>query len=230
MKDHLKVIGFDADDTLWLNEPNYKEAEQEFCSMLSNFAPAEKISKTLYDIEMKNLPLFGYGAKFFMLSLVETALKVSRNKIEPQKINDIIELGRKLLNKPVELLEGVEEVLKQLNSRYKLILVSKGDLFDQERKLEKSGLAKYFYHIEIMSNKEVANYSKMLQKLDINPSEFLMVGNSIRSDILPVLETGARAIHIPYHTVWQYEMLENTSPDNPRLTKLDKISDILNIL
>ena len=230
MNKHIKVIGFDADDTLWVNEPNYKEAEAEFCKLMLEYNSEKKSSEELFRTEMKNLALYGYGAKAFMLSLIETALIISNYKLKPEIILEIIDLGKKLLNKPVQLLHGVEHVLKKLNGNYKLIMASKGDLLDQERKLDKSDLSAYFHHIEIMSNKEVPDYEKLLRNLEIHPDEFIMVGNSIRSDIIPVLQIGGYAIHIPYHTTWQYENLENTRVDNPRFRKVSQIEEILQFL
>lgn len=230
MTSKIKVIGFDADDTLWVNEPNYKEAESEFCKLMLEYGSEKKSSEELFRAEMKNLGLYGYGAKAFMLSLIETALIISNYKLKPEVIHEIIDLGKKLLNKPVQLLHGVEYVLKELNGKYKLIMASKGDLLDQERKLDKSGLSAHFHHIEIMSNKEVPDYEKLLKNLEIHPDEFLMVGNSIRSDILPVLQIGGYATHIPYHTTWQYEKLENTKVDNPRFREVSQIEEILQFL
>jgi len=149
MKTKIKVIGFDADDTLWVNEPFYKETEIQFCEMLSEYQPKNIVSKELFETEMMNLEIYGYGAKGFMLSLIETALRISDNKVSSQIIEKIIELGKKLLNNPIILLDGVLEVLDELFKReYKLIIATKGDLLDQEKKLKKSGIEKYFDHVE----------------------------------------------------------------------------------
>ncbi|HCX74596.1 MAG TPA: HAD family hydrolase, partial [Algoriphagus sp.] len=195
----IKVIAFDADDTLWLNEPFFREAEEKFASLLEDFMPEHAIIKELYRTEIENLQLYGYGIKGFMLSMIETAMKISEHKMPILLIEKVIKIGREMLEKPVELLPGVEEVLKSLNGDYRIVLATKGDLLDQERKLKKSGLEKYFHHIEIMSEKKVADFEKLIRHLDVSPSDFVMLGNSLKSDILPVLEIGGHAIHIPFH-------------------------------
>ena len=201
MKD-IKVIAFDADDTLWVNEPYFREAEEKFSNLLEDFLPHHSVQKELYKTEMDNLALYGYGVKSFMLSMVETIGRVTNETADVKLVNKAVNLGRELLNKPIEILDGVEEVLAQLNGTYRLVMATKGDLLDQERKLIKSGLEKHFHHIEIMSDKKVSDYAKLLKHLDCKPAHFLMIGNSVKSDIIPVLELGGFAIHVPYHTTW----------------------------
>lgn len=230
MKDQVKVICFDADDTLWVNEPYYREAEDIFCGLLKEFADEKVCNEELLKIEIANLGLYGYGAKSFMLSMIETALKLSGQQISQNKIGQILELGNQLINKPVELLDGVEKVLKKLQNKYRLIVATKGDLLDQERKLDKSGLEKYFHYIEIMSEKETVNYRKLAAHQDVLPSEFLMIGNSVKSDILPVLEIGGFAIHIPCEATWAHEHVENHNSSNPRFFKVNSISEIIDFL
>lgn len=206
MFSNIKVICFDADDTLWVNEPFYRETEAKFCELLFEFHKEEYVNTELLKTELKNLELYGYGAKGFVLSLIETALKISDNKISQESISKIIDLGKQLLNKPLNLLDGVEEILQYLKTKnYKLIVATKGDLLDQKRKLRKSNLEKYFHHIEVMSDKKPENYLSLLNHLEIKPEEFVMIGNSLRSDILPILEIGSQAIHIPFHTTWIHE-------------------------
>lgn len=227
MFSNIKVISFDADDTLWVNEPFYRETEAEFCKLLNGFHSEDFINDELFKTEMKNLELYGYGAKGFILSLIETALRITKNKLPQQTIGQIIELGQQLLNKPLEIIDGVEEVLKSLNKLgYKLIVATKGDLLDQERKLKKSKLNKYFHHIEVMTDKKSQNYLSLLNHLDIKPSEFVMIGNSLRSDILPVLEIGAQAIHIPFHTTWIHEEVEEKELEIQNFTQIEAISDL----
>jgi len=163
------------------------------------------------------------------LSMVESALELSNFKIKPAVIQQIVEIGKEMLEKPIELLEGVKDTLKVLQPKYRLILATKGDLLDQERKLEKSGLIKYFHHIEILSDKKADNYKNLLSHLDIMPSEFLMVGNSLKSDVLPLLEIGAKAIHVPYHTTWAHEVVEHDGNSNDFKT-VKKLMDILKYL
>jgi len=203
--DKIKYIGFDADDTLWINGSYFKKAEDDFCQLLSDYLPKEDLLRELFITEMKNMDLYGYGAMAFTLSLIETAIRISDKQISASVINDIYNIGTSILKKPVELLPGVNEVLPKLSKSYKLILITKGDLLDQERKLEKSGLYHYFHHVEVLSEKNEKNYKSLIELLNISPEEFIMVGNSIKSDIVPVLKIGAKAIHIPQNDVWSHE-------------------------
>lgn len=229
MLNSIKVIGFDADDTLWVNEPFYQAVEKEFCRILLPYKPEEETSAELFKTEIKNLEIYGYGAKGFILSMIETAIRITDNQISSGEITQIIESGRSLLNMPIQLLDGVENVLKKLQPAYKLILATKGDLLDQEQKLKRSGLSEYFHHIEIMSDKQEPNYQKLLSHLEIENHEFLMVGNSVRSDILPVVNIGAKAIHIPFEIMWQHET-HHEPQDNSTFQTVDTISEILNLL
>ncbi len=205
----IKVIAFDADDTLWVNEPYFKETEERFCDLMEDYLPRHTLVKELFKTEISNLSLYGYGVKGFTLSMIETALRVSDHTLSVQGIDQLIELGKSLLQKPVELLEGVEEVLQALKGKYRLVVATKGDLLDQERKLKKSGLEHYFHHIEIMSDKQEADYASLIRHLDIQPAQFMMIGNSLKSDVLPVLALGGHAVHIPYHTTWAHETVEH---------------------
>ena len=227
---HIKVIGFDADDTLWVNETFYREAELEFAGLLSQYETANKIDQELFKKEMENLDLYGYGIKSFILSMVESALEISNHSVKPEVIGKIIDIGKDMINKPVHLLEGVEEVLKALSAEYRLILATKGDLLDQERKLDKSGLIDYFHHIEILSDKKEENYSRLLNHLDIVPSEFLMVGNSLKSDILPLLNIKAHAIHVPFHTTWAHEEVTEMETNGKHYMTVSTLREILQIL
>ena len=223
----IKVIAFDADDTLWVNETYYREAEDKFVKLLTKYETENKLDQELFLTEINNLHLYGYGTKSFVLSMIECALNISNFKIKPEILYEIIEIGKDMLQKPLELLEGVEETLKALNPHYRLILATKGDLLDQERKLEKSGLIKYFHHIEILSDKKPENYEKLLSHLDISVSKFLMIGNSLKSDVLPLLEIGANAIHVPFHTTWAHEIVTyDGNSDDYKTVK--KLKDILN--
>ncbi|WP_086477281.1 HAD family hydrolase [Arenibacter amylolyticus] len=225
----IKVIGFDADDTLWVNETYFRETEEKFANLLEKYETKNKTDQELFRTEMENLGLYGYGIKGFVLSMIETALDLSNNKVSQATITEILDLGKQMLSHPVELLEGVEEVLQQLKDRYRLIVLTKGDLLDQERKLEKSGLSKYFHHVEVLSDKKEDNYKKLLEHLQIPVSEFLMVGNSLKSDILPIENIGAKAVHIPFHTTWQHEVVELEEHQNGHLT-LNSLSELLKYL
>jgi len=224
----IKVIGFDADDTLWVNETYFRNAELEFAKLLSPYETANKIDQELFKKEMENLDLYGFGVKSFILSMVESALEISNYSVPHETIDGIIKIGKDMINKPVELLEGVEEVLSTLSQKYRLILATKGDLLDQERKLEKSGLTEFFHHIEVLSDKKEENYSKLLNHLDINPSEFLMVGNSLKSDILPLVNIKANAIHVPFHTTWTHEQVSEADTNGKHYKTVNNLSEILN--
>jgi len=227
---NIKVIGFDADDTLWVNETYFREAEIEFAKLMAPYETANKVDQELFQMEMKNLPLYGYGVKGFILSMVEMAMVLSNNDLPKATINNILNIGKEMINKPVELLEGVEEVLKNLDGKYKLVLATKGDLLDQERKLEKSGLLDYFHHIEVLSDKKEMNYSRLLNHLEIKPREFLMIGNSLKSDIIPIVNIGAHAIHIPFHTTWAHEHATQEETNGKKYKTMKGLLDVLKVL
>ncbi|WP_194767436.1 HAD family hydrolase [Tamlana sp. I1] len=226
----IKVIGFDADDTLWVNETYFREAELEFSKLLSKYETPNKIDQELFKMEIGNLPLYGYGVKAFALSMVECALELSNKNVSPKTIEAILNIAKDMLNKPVELLDGVEDVLKALSTKYRLILATKGDLLDQERKLEKSGLTPYFHHIEVLSDKKESNYTKLLKHLDVKPSEFLMIGNSLKSDVLPLVNINAKAIHVPFHTTWAHEEVDEKETNGKSYKTIGSLIEILNIL
>lgn len=227
MMNKVQVIGFDADDTLWVNEPYFYDTTRRFCTLLSDYAPCEQVEKLLYRTEVGNIPLYGYGAKSFILSMVETAITISGHQVSGATIHKILELGKALINKPVQLIDGVREVLDELHrEQFRLIVATKGDLLDQERKLRKSGLEGYFHHIEIMSDKQEGDYQRLLNHLDVPPESFMMVGNSLRSDILPVLGLGSYGVYVPFHTTWKHEELDESYLSHPALIKVDNISQI----
>ncbi|PKH51327.1 HAD family hydrolase [Tenacibaculum sp. Bg11-29] len=226
---NIKVIAFDADDTLWVNETYFRDAENEFAKLLSGYETENKIHQELYKKEIDNLKIYGYGIKGFVLSMVECALELSNYKINQKTINRILEIGKEMLEKPINLLDGVEEVLKKLQGNYKLIVATKGDLLDQERKLDKSGILKYFHHTEVMSDKKEGDYLKLIKHLDIDASELLMIGNSLKSDILPLVEIGASAIHVPFHTTWAHEEVSEAQKTNTYST-VSNITEVLTFL
>ncbi|PWS29852.1 HAD family hydrolase [Pedobacter paludis] len=226
MRNQITVIAFDADDTLWVNEPYFRETEEQFAGLLEDFLPHHSIVAELYKTEIANLPLYGYGIKGFMLSMIETVLRITEGNVNPEIINKAIQLGQEMLNKPIELLDGVEDVLKALHGKYKLVVATKGDLLDQQRKLTKSGLDHYFHHIEIMSDKQEPDYQKLLKHLDCPADQFLMLGNSLKSDVLPVLAIGGHAVHIPYHTTWVHEHIDHTI-EHENFHQMESLSEIL---
>jgi putative hydrolase of the HAD superfamily len=221
----IKILAFDADDTLWNNETYFREIEEKFCDLLTDYHPAHTLARELLQTEVGNLALYGYGIKGFILSLIETALRVSDKTIPVDVVEKILGYGKDLLEKPVNLIDDVEDVLKELKERHRLVLATKGDLLDQHRKLTKSGLGHYFHHIEIMSEKKEEDYQKLIKRLDIEPSEFAMVGNSLKSDVLPVLQIGGHGFHIPYHTTWAHEKIE-INIDHPNFRQLNTIKDL----
>jgi len=218
----IKAIAFDADDTLWVNEPYFQDTENKFIGLLDHLLDPHEISRELLATEAKNIPLYGYGVKAFTLSMMETALRVSNGSLKSETIAKIIELGREQFERDVELLDGVEQALKMLHGRYKLVVATKGDLLDQDRKLRKSGLERYFHHVEIMSEKGTDDYLKLIKHLDITPEELLMVGNSLKSDIIPVLKLGGSGIHIPFHTHWSLDKVD-VKIENPRFKEMTTI-------
>jgi putative hydrolase of the HAD superfamily len=226
---NLKVIAFDADDTLFVNEPYFQETEQKFCALMSDYLSEQGLSQELFKTEVDNLNLYGYGIKGYTLSMIEAAMKISNNTLSVEAIERIIVFGKELLQRPIELLDGVEETLKALQGKYKLVVATKGDLKDQRRKLHDSGLGAYFHHIEVMSDKQEKDYSDLLNRLEIKPKEFFMIGNSLKSDVLPVLGIGGYAVHVPYHTTWEHEKIHH-KVEHPNFRTVDKISDVLEIL
>lgn len=222
----VDVIAFDADDTLWHNERMFQATEAQFAELLAGYHPPEWVRERLFATEMKNLGHFGYGIKGFVLSMIETALDLTESRIGGAEIRRIVEWGHEMLQHPVQLLEGVRETIEALNGRYRLMLLTKGDLFDQESKLARSGLGEYFDAVEIVSTKNAAVYRTILSRHAIAPEQFVMVGNSLRSDVLPALEAGALAVHIPYETTWAHEHLDEETLAGREFGVLEKISEL----
>nr|WP_298993613.1 HAD family hydrolase [uncultured Polaribacter sp.] len=227
MYNNIKVIAFDADDTLWVNETYFRDAELEFAKLLAKYETANKIDQELFKKEIDNLRYYGYGIKGFVLSMIECALELSNYQIHPKALQAILDIGKEMIEKPIELLKGVEDTLQFLDGKYRLIVATKGDLLDQERKLEKSNLLKYFHHIEVMSDKKEKDYKKLIKHLDIKPSEFLMIGNSLKSDVLPLINIGASAIHIPFHTTWIHEEVDLQDSTKLEYRTLNNIKEVL---
>lgn len=206
------VIAFDADDTLWHSETMYVAVQGEFKKMLSAYQPEDAIAETLYQTEIRNLKSFGYGVKAFALSMIEAAITLSGGQIPARDIQRIIDLARSMLETPLELFDHVEDTLKALAASHRLMVITKGDLLDQETKLKRSLLADYFTYVEIVSDKTPEVYRAILERHRIAPERFVMVGNSLRSDILPVLAIGGRAVYIPYHLTWSHELSVEHDP------------------
>ena len=226
---NFKVIAFDADDTLFVNEPYFQETEEKFCALMSDYLSHQGLSQELFKTEIANLELYGYGIKGYILSMIEAAMRISNKTISIEVVEKITEYGKELLQKPIELLDGVEETLQALSGKYKLVVATKGDLLDQRRKLHNSGLGHYFHHIEVMSDKKEKDYEDLLKRLEIKSEEFFMIGNSLKSDVLPVLNIGGHAVHIPFHTTWEHEKI-NHKVEHPNFRALEKITDVLPLL
>ena len=224
----IEVIAFDADDTLWVNETFFRDAEDEFCTLMVGYETENKARQELIKYEMQNLAIYGYGIKGFVLSMMECALELSNQNLNPEVSRRILEIGKEMLHKPVDLLDGVRETLEAVSKKHRVLLLTKGDLLDQERKLEKSGLSEFFHHVEVLSNKLPKNYKELLDHLSVDPATFLMIGNSLKSDILPVLELGGMAIHVPFHTTWDHEKVEN--PPTDKYQTLSRLDQVINLL
>ena len=220
----VDLIAFDADDTLWHNEPIFHATEKQFAEMLASYHPAQWVSERLLATEMKNLRHFGYGIKGFILSMIETAIELTEARISGDEVRRILGWGQQMLQHPVELLEGVRETVETLSANYRLMLLTKGDLFDQESKLARSGLGEHFHAVEIVSEKNAATYRAIVKRHGVAPERFLMVGNSLRSDVLPALEAGAMAVHIPYELTWAHERIDEDVLRDKDFGRLEKIS------
>jgi len=218
----LTAIGFDADDTQWQNEQFFRLTEQRFAELLSDFGDHDIIARHLLEAERRNLALYGFGIKGFTLSMIETAIEVTAGKVPASVIQQILLAGREMLNHPIETLPQVAETLERLAGRFRLIMITKGDLFDQERKLAQSGLGDFFDAIEIVSGKDAATYARLFERHGDGPQAAMMVGNSLKSDVIPALEAGAWGVFVPHDLTWALEHAEEPV-DNPRFRKLEAI-------
>lgn len=222
----MSVVGFDGDDTLWHSESHFEVTQAEFRELIRRHVPDADVDTRLAETEMTNLGVYGYGVKSFTLSMLETAIELTGGRIPAADLEVILGWGKRMLTQPTELLEGVDATLRELAARYDLVLITKGDLFDQEGKLARSGLGELFLGVEIVSEKDVEAYRGIFTRRGVRPEEFVMVGNSLRSDVAPVLELGGRAVHIPYHVTWHHERLPEESLPKGRWTRLGGIRDL----
>ena len=208
----IEVIALDGDDTLWHSEHLFVDTQDRFRDLVRPYVDVDDavLDERLLEVERRNLPLFGYGVKAFTLSLVETAIQVTDGQIPGRELQSVLELGKVLIDHPVELLDGVQEAVTELSRRHRVMVITKGDLLHQETKVARSGLADLVSGVEIVSEKDEATYQRILQRHEVDPSTFVMVGNSVRSDVLPVLAIGGRAVHVPYSVTWA---LEHAEPD-----------------
>jgi putative hydrolase of the HAD superfamily len=222
----LKVLAFDGDDTLWHNESRFHLTQAALRDLLHRHVSDADVDGHLFEMEMRNLSLYGYGVKAFTLSMLETAIQLTDGQIPAADLREILGWGKRMLTEPTELLDGVQEALVGVSARYALLLITKGDLFDQESKLARSGLADLFSGVEILSDKTVDTYRSLLKRRDIKPEEFAMVGNSLRSDIAPVVALGALAVHIPYHVTWHHEHVPEDSLPREGWHRLSSIGEL----
>ncbi len=227
----IAFIAFDADDTLWENETKFRKAEKAYIEILSHYVPENIIMKEQLTTEMQNLPIYGYGSKSFCLALIETALRITEHKIKTEEISKIYELGKSLLKHPIKVFDDVEKTLNKLTKKYSMSIITKGDLLEQESKLFASGLMDKFDFIEIVREKDEAYYKKLLEKYEVEPHQFMMVGNSPKSDILPVLKIGAYATYIPCELTWTHEMLDEKEFNHyNKFTQLNNFAELSEIL
>lgn len=224
------VIGFDADDTLWHNESIFEKTHERYRALLAQYHNAATVDRTLFATEMRNLDLYGYGVKGFTLSAIETAIELTAGRIRAEEIQHLIDLGREMLAHPVELLDGVEETLAALAAHHRLLLITKGDLRDQERKLAKSRLAPHFRHVDVVSEKNELTYAEVLRRHGVPVRRFLMVGNSLKSDILPVLALGGAGVHVPYHLTWAAERVEEPPRAEGRFFRIASVRELTTVV
>ena len=227
---HFDLIAFDADDTLWHNETLYTMTQERFKQLLAPYHDGEIIDRELYETEMRNLAFYGYGIKAFTLSMIETAIELTEGRVGGAEIRQIIEFAHEMLNAPVRLMEGIEEVLATLSADYRLMVITKGDLFDQETKLARSGLSDYFDLVEIVSNKRPETYAALLSRHQAPAERFLMVGNSLPSDILPVLAIGGRSVYVPYPSTWAHEIIDEDMVSHEPYVKVEDIRQLPELL
>lgn len=224
----ISLLAFDADDTLWHNETYFRFTEDRFCALLEPFADPDHLSDRLLATEQRNVHLYGYGAKGFMLSLIETALEVTEHRVSGETLAEILRLGKEILAQPVEVLDGAADVVDALAGTYRMIVVTKGDLIHQESKVARSGLAERFEHVEVVAEKDESTYARVFGRVGVDPAEVCMVGNSVKSDVIPALALGGYAVHVPYHITWAMEVAD--APNHPRFARIDHLAALPAVL
>jgi putative hydrolase of the HAD superfamily len=226
----VELVALDADDTLWHNEPLYTNTREQFRTLLARYEPTALLDERLYEVELRNLEHFGYGVKGFVLSMIETAIELTEGRLESADVSTIIQWGRQMLASPVELLEGVKEAVEDLAGSYSIILLTKGDLLHQESKLARSGLGQFFKGIEIVSEKDAHVYRSVMKRYAVPADRFVMVGNSLRSDILPVLQAGGHAVHVPYEISWVHEHVPDEALADAQFHRISHIRELPDLL
>lgn len=222
----ITTIAFDADDTLWHTERIFIDTKDKYKSLLADYTDGEWLERHLDETETNNIKHFGYGIKGFTLSMIETACELSEGRITGDKIKQIIGFAKEMLAAPIDVLEGVRETIEELSKNYRLMVITKGDLLDQETKLARSGLGDYFDAFEIVPRKDAKIYKYVMRRHEIQPEEFLMVGNSLRSDILPVLEAGAQAVFVPYETEWFHEKVADEELEGKKFGRVETMREL----
>ncbi len=226
----ISTIGLDADDTLWESEVHFVDVEDRFRALIARYDPSRDIQEHLLAVEQRNLEVFGYGVKSFTLSMIETAIQLTDGAVHADDVHRIVEWGKEMMHHPVALLPGVRDTVDALRDEYQLVIITKGDLLHQEAKVAQSGLADLVDGVEVVSEKDASSYRRVLQRHDVDAQQFVMVGNSVRSDVLPVLEIGGRAIHIPAGSTWQYELDHHGTPETHGYETLDNITELPRML
>lgn len=221
----LETIVFDADDTLWHTEQMFQDVQKRLYEMMADYASVEDVQAHFHDMEVKNVRLFGYGVKGFTLSMIESAIEISKRKVSAEDIHEIVMMGKQILDAPLNMFDGVEDVISEFKDRYRLFIITKGDVLDQTNKIEKSGLEQHLEKAIVVQEKDVETYARIFANNKIDPTTLMMVGNSIKSDILPILDLGGHAVHIPYHVTAHFEKVEDRV-DHPRFYQLSKIIEI----
>ena len=221
--DGIGLVGFDADDTLWRSQDYFDAAQLEFEQLIAGYVNLDdaRARQHLYDVEKRNIAVFGYGVKGMVLSMIESAVAITGERISARDVHRIVELGKALLQHPVELLPGIREAVEEVAGEFDVVLITKGDLFHQEAKVRQCGFAQLFRRIEIVSEKDTATYAHLLEEFGLPARRFVMVGNSLRSDIAPVLALGGWGVHVPYHSTWAHENEADVADDAPRLRRVE---------
>ena len=222
----INIIGLDADDTLWHNEQLYHQAKKKFAQILEKYSSSKEASLHLDQTEVRNIEHYGYGIKSFSLSMIETAVEVSNGQIDGDVIGELIAIAKQMLSADVDLVEGAKETLEKLSTKYDLMLITKGDSYEQERKIERSGIADYFRYLEVVGEKSEASYRKILRQYNLDPGRFLMVGNSLRSDILPVIRIGGMGVYIPNDQTWFHEHASQEEIGEVEYAELEQLSQL----
>ena len=224
----ISWVGFDGDDTLWKSEDYYRAAELAFEEIIGQYIDLTdaRTLQHLLEVERRNLRIFGYGAKGMTLSMIESAVQLTGERISARDIHRVIEIGRSTLQHPVVLIDGIREAVDTIAARHEIVLITKGDLFHQESKIEQSGLADVFHRIEVVSEKDTKTYARVLRELEVPAAEFVMIGNSLRSDIEPVVALGGWGIYMPYHITWAHEAEHAIAEGEPRMLQVDTARDL----